>query len=122
MFILFGIIFLAFPKSTPGAVEMRRKAIEAGDIKPRDSEIDCAAGFKGFVYSTISMFRNKVLLCAALALAAKTSAISGTVGFLVKLFVVKYGASPKVASFTIGFMLTIGSASKLHCFSIVSHV
>ena len=97
---------LAYPRSMPGAREMRRQAIREGTLRPEDSRIQ--GKLSDIIPATLTLFKNMTFVFNTLALTATMVISTGLGPFVVKYLQAQFGVSTMKAGIASGIALIPG--------------
>lgn len=99
---------LAYPKSMPGAKEIRRQAIIEGTLRPEDQRLQ--GKFSDIFPATLTLLKNLTFIFNTLALTSTTVISTGLGPFVVKYLVAQFGVSEVKAGIASGIALIPGTA------------
>lgn len=98
---------LAYPRSMPGAREMRQQAIREGTLRPEDSRIQ--GKIADIIPATLTLFKNMTFMFNTLALTATMVISTGLGPFVVKYLQAQFGVSTMKAGIASGTALIPGT-------------
>lgn len=113
-FLIFAIVtfvnaavFLGFPQRLPGSRAICIENMQQGNIPRNDKNIK--SGPLGFLYSTVSLLKNKPFIFNTLAVCCIVFYLVPMGPFLIRVLMIKYGADPKHVGMPFGIVLAIGT-------------